>query len=68
MTDRHAGYIVSLGTDLRADDAQTTLQALYRIKGVIKVEPVVIRAEIHIAQARAEKKIEERLLKALYDE
>lgn len=67
MTERHAGYIVSLDTDLRADDAQVILQALHQIKGVIKVEPVVLQAGIHIAQARAERRIEQRLWKALHD-
>lgn len=68
MTDRHAGYVVALDVDVREDDAQAILQALFHIKGVIKVEPVVLSAELHIAQARAERKIEERLWKALHNE
>ena len=52
MTDRHAGYIVTLATDIREDDAEGTLNALRMVRGVISVEPVVSNIEVHIAEER----------------
>lgn len=68
MSDRHAGYVVSLEQDLHVDDALSVIAALHQIKGVISVEPVVVRAELHIAQARAETKIEQKLWRALHEQ
>jgi hypothetical protein len=53
MTDRHAGYVVTLGTDIREDDAEAILTALRMVKGVITVEPVISSYEVHIAESRA---------------
>lgn len=51
MTDRHAGYIVTLADDIREDDAVHTISALKMIKGVISVQPVVADACHSIAAA-----------------
>lgn len=41
MTDRHAGYIVTLAQDIREDDAEeSVLIALRMVKGVADVRPV----------------------------
>jgi hypothetical protein len=53
MTDRHAGYIVTLEKDLREDDAEYTLNALRMVKGVLSVKPVVSNIEVHMAEDRA---------------
>ena len=52
MTDRHAGYIVTLADDIRADDAEAIVNALRMVKGVLSVEPVVSDASLHIAERR----------------
>lgn len=49
MTDRHAGYVVTLDRDIREDDAEATIAALRQIKGVAGVEPVV--ADLNSAMA-----------------
>lgn len=54
MTDRHAGYLVTLADDLREDDAEATLAALRMIRGVVKVEPLVSSFEVQVAKARAD--------------
>lgn len=54
MTDRHAGYLVTLAADIREDDAEATLIALRMVKGVLSVEPVVSTTDLHIAHARAD--------------
>jgi hypothetical protein len=53
VTDRHAGYIVTLPEDQREDDADATLQAIRMIRGVVSVEPVVADAALHVAEHRA---------------
>lgn len=41
MTDRHAGYLVTLDRNVREDDAADIVKALEMVKGVISVKPVV---------------------------
>ena len=53
MSDRHAGYIVTLESDQHEDHSKETLRAIQMIKGVISVEPIVSGFDIHIAQERA---------------
>lgn len=53
MTDRHAGYIVTLEQDIRADDAEPTRAAIQQIRGVLSVTPFVGNVELVIAQQRA---------------
>lgn len=52
MTDRHAGYLVTLEKDIREDDAEDTLTALRQVRGVISVRPIVSGYELAIAQER----------------
>ncbi|MEV0830859.1 MULTISPECIES: hypothetical protein [Streptosporangiaceae] len=53
MTDRHAGYIVTLAEDVREDDAEAILSALRMVKGVLSVEPIVASPhDLHIATQR----------------
>jgi len=66
MTDRHAGFVVVLEEDLRADLAIDTLNAIRQIKGVIDVTPIVSSGDLHIAQARAQREIEGKILRVLY--
>jgi hypothetical protein len=62
MTDRHAGYIVTLTDDIREDDAEeSVLTALRMVKGVISVEPVVADHAQHIAEERADHRWREAL-------
>lgn len=39
MTDRHSAYLVTLAEDLREDEAESIMNALRHIKGVLAVEP-----------------------------
>lgn len=63
MTDRHAGYLVTLTGNLRADDAAATLAALHMVKGVERVEPIVGDVTLLLAEARADGVWRDRLLK-----
>lgn len=61
MTDRHAGYVVTLAEDIREDDAETVISALSMVRGVVRVEPVVVDPELHIAQARVAVELRDKL-------
>lgn len=52
MTDRHAGYVVTLAQDIREDDTDRILSAIRMIKHVVGVEPIVSDIELHIAERR----------------
>jgi hypothetical protein len=65
MTDRHAGYVVTLADNVRDDDAEATIAAIRQIKGVRAIEPVVADPKLHIAHIRAQQELSERLWKAL---
>ncbi|MFI8792590.1 hypothetical protein [Streptomyces sp. NPDC055105] len=52
MTDRHAGYVVTLTDDIREDDAEAIINALRLIKGVASVQPVVGDHQLVIAKER----------------
>jgi hypothetical protein len=41
MTDRYKGFSVTLIKDMRDDDAESLLDALKMLKGVLKVTPVL---------------------------
>ena len=65
MTDRHAGYIITLEQNIREDDSEATIAALKQIKGVLNVEPVVGDHRIAIAEARARMDLTQKLFDAL---
>lgn len=52
MTDRYAGFLVTLDMDVREDDAQATIAAIKQIKGVRSVDPMVGGIELQIATSR----------------
>lgn len=68
MSDKYAGFVVGLDKDLRSDEVQATLNAIKMIRGVIVVEPVVTTATLHIAQGRAAREFEKKLLDTFFPE
>jgi hypothetical protein len=65
MTDRHCGYVITLDRDIRADDAKHFVTALCRLRGVVKVEPLIADAMSHVARAQARHEMRNRVLKAI---
>lgn len=53
MTDRIAGYIVTLEKDIREDDAEKITIALKMVKGVIDVQPLVSDPTLAMAVSRS---------------
>ena len=62
MTDRIAGYVVTLDKDMRDDDVESTTNAIRMVKGVIGVQPLISSPEILIAYQRAKNKIWSKIL------
>lgn len=62
MTDRHAGYIVTLDKDIREDDAQLIINALKCVRHVVDVKPVIGDAQLAIAEDRVRIRMGNRLL------
>lgn len=66
MTDRYSGYVVTMDTDVRSDDAQATIDAIKQIKGVVTVEPQIHAAPEMIAESRVRNELGRELMKILY--
>lgn len=66
MTDRHAGYIVTLEKDIREDDAEALITALGALRGVIAVKPVVSDSRIHIVEQRVRMDLSHKLWDVLH--
>lgn len=64
MTDRHAGYLVTIERDIREDDAQGILDAISMIRGVLVAEPVTGGIQQQIADNRARNGLVQKILKA----
>ena len=67
MTDRINAFIVILEQDLREDDADMTLTAIGRLRGVLEVRPHKADSNSVIARAQARRHILERIQKAVED-
>ncbi|MEU0937640.1 hypothetical protein [Embleya sp. NPDC005971] len=66
MTERHAGYLITLDRDIREDDAEDgVLVALRMIKGVASVTPVQADPALHIAEERVRGAIRSQLVEAV---
>lgn len=67
MTDRFAGFIVVLETNIRDDDAEATMKALRQIKNIADVIPHVANVELSIAESRARINLVNRVQDVLKD-
>lgn len=67
MTDRVAGFTVTLDDDIREDDAEIIAGAIRVLRRVVSVEPVAADAALHIAERRARAAITGKVLHALHE-
>ena len=65
MTDRYNAIVVVLRNDTRDDDAESILNAIRMIQGVLSVTPRVSSIDSHIAYDRARSDLVSRLWEAL---
>lgn len=66
MTDRLAGFIVTLEKDIREDDAQATINAIRCLRGVLSVKPIVSDFDLHMAEERARNHLGAQIWAVLY--
>lgn len=67
MTDRYAGFLVTLTDDVREDDAEAILTALRMVRGVATVEPVGANVDLQLATTRAKSELREKVWAFLRD-
>ena len=65
MTDRHSGYLVMLGEDVRDDD-NAIAAAINQLKGVLHVVPVPADVRQAIATERARNTLRTQLAAVLW--
>lgn len=63
MTDRYNSVLVVFDRDIRTDDAESLLNAIRMIKGVIDVKPNVA----NISDCIAETRVKDELLSKIYE-
>jgi len=66
MTERHAGYLVTLAQDIREDDSEAVMAAIAMVKGVVTVEPVPADITLSIATDRATRELQSKLMAVFY--
>ncbi len=67
MSDRINTITVVLQKDVRDDDCEHICNALAMVKGVLSVKPHVADSDSYMAEARANAKYVERILKAIHE-
>ena len=67
MTDRHAGYVITLREDVREDDAEALVNAIKMIKGVVSVTPMTNDIPFQMAQERVRQQLGEELTTAIHE-
>jgi hypothetical protein len=65
VSDRYAGFVVTLTANIRDDDAKATVAAIGQIKGVLTVTPIGASPELAIAEGRARLAVYNRVLATL---
>ncbi len=65
MTDRAHSLIVVLEHDLRVDDAQSLIDAIGCLRGVLSVSPIVADPVSHMAERRARVELQTKVLEVI---
>lgn len=66
MTDRYNAITVVLDHDIREDDAESLLNAIRMLRGVLSVTPNVTSLESHVAHDRAINELRNKLRDVLW--
>lgn len=65
MTDRIKGFQVTLGQDMRDDDAKILEDAISLMRGVVQVKPIIRTFEDTMIQERTKLELKGKLLEVL---
>lgn len=68
MTDRLKGVLVTFKRDIREDDAESIINAIQMVKGVMSVKPVPSNFDTHMAEERVRREIYDKIFKLVYPE
>jgi hypothetical protein len=68
MSDRHAGYIVTLEKNVKDEDSEATMDAIRQLRGVVDVRPIVSDVQHHTARMQVRAELGVRLMEVLYPE
>ncbi len=68
MTDRIQAFTVTLDKDIREDDVEVVITAIYMIRHVLSVEPHVAGLDAHVARQRVRRELHELLFAVLNPE
>ena len=67
MTTRLKGLTVALTHDIREDDAQSIIDAIGMIKGVLDVQPIEVNGHEWVIETRIQSELRKKLFEALED-
>lgn len=62
MTDRFNGLVVTLERDIREDDAQSLIDAIKHLRGVVEVRGMVTDPQAHVERMRANAAVGQKLI------
>ena len=65
MTDRYKSLIVGLEHDIREDDAQSIIQAIRMLRGVLRVEGQISNGDDWLAEERAKHELRRKMIDLL---
>ena len=66
MTTRYSHITIALEADMRDDDAESLLNAIRQLRGVLSVEAQVANPEVWIGTERARERLGQALWEVLY--
>jgi len=65
MSDRHAGYVVTLDQDMPSEYAQKIIDAIQMLKGVVSVKPIIGNVELQLMRERVHSELKRKILDAI---
>lgn len=66
MTDRFKGVWVTFDQDIRTDDAESLINAIKHLRGVLAVEPNITDVADYMARERVRQEFSEKLWEVLH--
>lgn len=68
MTDRTHAFTVVLDREYRVDDAESIVNAIMMVKGVIDVQPHISDVDFYTAREQAKLELRKKLFEVIYPE
>lgn len=65
MSDHYNAFLIILGSDIKDDAAQATINAIRQIRGVVDVQPHIADPDVAIAKAQLRAELFQELYEVL---